>query len=117
MADEEEDLPEPSDELTRPERWIAERLTPYRVFYLKRGMNLLLILVFLWASWKLGNVLIEFEQLNDQLAEKGCSALRSAFDQDLVIQGEQFPSGNGSFNSSGNTSLPDFNFSKNYTRP
>jgi len=76
MPDEEEDLPEPSENLTRPEKWMAERLTPYRIFYIKRITNLILILAFVWAAFHLQGVFSQVEQLDQLIKEKGCSVLR-----------------------------------------
>lgn len=75
MKDEEEELeelPEPSEKLTRPERWLAERLTPYRVFWIKRIANLLLIGAFIYASAKLVGFQQDLHAYHDALQAEGC---------------------------------------------
>ena len=67
-----EDLPEPSDRLTRPERWLAERLTSYRVFWIKMAFNILIIGSFIWAGTYVQDYQETAEQVYNKMEEMGC---------------------------------------------
>lgn len=67
-----EDLPEPSDRLTRPERFLAERLTAYRVFWIKMAFNILIIGSFIWAGTYVQDYQETAEQVHSKMEELGC---------------------------------------------
>jgi len=67
-----EDLPEPSDRLTRPERFLAERLTSYRVFWIKMGFNILIICSFIWAGTYVQDYQETAEQVYSKMEAQGC---------------------------------------------
>lgn len=71
MSDE-DDLPEPSDRLTRPERFLAERLTSYRVFWIKMAFNILIIGSFIWAGTYVQDYQETAQQVYDKMEERGC---------------------------------------------
>ncbi|PSG99158.1 MAG: hypothetical protein BRC29_03465 [Nanohaloarchaea archaeon SW_7_43_1] len=116
ISEEEEDLPEPSDELTRPEKFLAERLTPYRVFWIKRITNLILIVAFLWAAWHLQGVFQNIEQLQAQLDQYGCSVLRDKVGSEVFGSGAT-PGNYTNYSATNQTPEVFENYSGNHSYP
>lgn len=81
-----EDFPEPSDRLTGPERFLAERLTPYRVFWIKMFFNVLIIACFVWAGFLMMDYRAEAQEVHDAIKEEGCAGLPPEWEPDVSGQ-------------------------------
>jgi hypothetical protein len=64
-----------TDQLTGPERWLYERLNPFRAWLLMRGFTILLIVAFIWAGLELNAFQDQAQAYADLLREEGCRAL------------------------------------------
>jgi len=101
-----EDLPDPSDRLTRPEKFLAERLTAYRIFWIKMAFNILIIGSFLWAGTHVQDYQNTAQQVYDKMEELGCYEFSA---EERMFEPETRPMP-GSFDSGGNVSLDDLEF-------
>lgn len=70
--------------MTGLERRIAEWLNPYRVFWIKRITNLILIAAFIWAAIHTQEMFNQAEQFEALLKQEGCSVFRDPVTGEVI---------------------------------